>query len=267
MNEIAKRQDPPRDNFDYDPLAEYAGSGGGADRPARSMQGETKLKYVDPDWTADGVPCNDRVLVVYDRTYAAVHWGDGAPIEVRPLVRGETPPDLKALNAAIPKDEWREGFNGQPEPPWQLQRVLEFLDPETAERLSWPANVTVAGSSRAAEELEGRIKIVRRLRGEDVYPRVRLTHRFMPTKFGGRERPYRVGKVRRTRRTDRGRIQHPPREQAKAHRRCGSVSRTNAIGSGAEPVGRNGRGQSALVIVPRKRVGARRSFFVLSFIR
>jgi hypothetical protein len=99
-------------------------------------------------------------------------------------------PDLAALNAAIPKTEWRIGLNGQPEPPWQLQRVLEFLDPETAERLSWPANVTVVGSSRAAEEIEGRIKIVRRLRGEDVYPRVRFTHKFMPTKYGGRERPY-----------------------------------------------------------------------------
>jgi hypothetical protein len=189
MNEVMKRQNQPHDNFDYDPLIEYAGSGG-KDRPVRSMQGETKLKFVDPDWTADGVPCNDRVLVCYDRNYAAVHWGDGAPIEVRVLARGEPAPNLKALNAAIPKEQWRDGFNGQPEPPWQLQRVLEFLDPETAERLSWPANVTVAGSSRAAEELEGRIKIVRRLRGEDVYPRVRLTHRSMPTKFGGRERPY-----------------------------------------------------------------------------
>jgi len=132
------------------------------------MQGETKLKFVDPDWTADGIPCNDRVLVCYDRNYAAIHWGDGAPIEVRVLARGEPAPDLKALNAVIPKEQWRDGFNGQPEPPWQLQRVLEFLDPETAERLSWR----------------------RRLRGEDVYPRVRLTHRSMPTKFGGRERPY-----------------------------------------------------------------------------
>jgi hypothetical protein len=84
----------------------------------------------------------------------------------------------------------RTGLSGKPEPPWQLQRVLEFLDPETAERLSWPANVTVAGSSRAAEELEGRIRIVRRLRGEDVYPRVQLSHKFMPTQFGGRERPH-----------------------------------------------------------------------------
>jgi hypothetical protein len=186
-NEVTKKA---RDNFDYDPLSEYPGSGGEESRPARSMQGETKLKFVDPDWTADGIPCNDRVLVCYDRVYAAVHWGENAPIEVRVVARGEPIPDLKALNAAIPQKEWRTGLSGKPEPPWQLQRVLEFLDPETAERLSWPSNVTVAGSSRAAEELEGRIRIVRRLRGEDVYPRIQLSHKFMPTQFGGRERPH-----------------------------------------------------------------------------
>jgi hypothetical protein len=185
-NDLTKK---PRDNFDYDPLSEYPGSGGDDSRPARSMQGETKLKFVDPDWSADGVPCNGRVLVVYNRTYAAVHWGEDKPIKVLPVTRGEPAPDLKALNAAIPKEEWRMAF-GKPEAPWQLQRTLEFLDPETAERLSWPHNVTVAGSSRAAEELEGRIRIVRRLRGEDVYPRVRLGHKFMPTDYGGRERPY-----------------------------------------------------------------------------
>jgi hypothetical protein len=187
-NEITKRQNQPRDSFDYDPLAEYPGSDD--DRPARAMQGETRLKFVDPDWTADGVPCNNRVLVCYDRTVAAIHWGESAPIDTKPLIRGEPIPDLSKLNAAIPEKEWRIGLNGKPEPPWQLQRVLEFIDPETGERLSWPHNVTVAGSSRAAEELEGRIKIVRRLRGEDVYPRVKLSHKFMPTAYGGRERPY-----------------------------------------------------------------------------
>jgi hypothetical protein len=186
-NEITKKA---RDNFDFDPLAEYPGGGGEDSRPARSMQGETKVKFVDPDWSADNIPCNNRILVVYDRTYSVVHWGENAPIQVLPVVRGEPIPDLKALNAAIPQSEWRDGLDGKPEAPWQLQRTIEFLDPETAERLSWPHKVTVVGSSRAAEELEGRIKIVRRLRGEDVYPRVRLGHKFMPTKQGGRERPY-----------------------------------------------------------------------------
>jgi hypothetical protein len=73
-NEVTKRQNEPRDNFDYEPLSEYPGNSS-EKRPARSMQGETKLKFVDPDWTADGVPCNGRELVCYDRTFA----GAGTP--------------------------------------------------------------------------------------------------------------------------------------------------------------------------------------------
>jgi hypothetical protein len=150
------------------------------------------LKFVDPDWSANGDPCNGRELICHDRHYEAVRWGDGdgGPLDVKPVLRDQPLPDIKAWNAEIPKEQWRMGLNGQPEPPWQIQRVLEFLDPESAERFSWPHNVKVAGSSRAAEELEGRIRIVRRLRGETVYPRVRLDHTFMPTKFGGRERPF-----------------------------------------------------------------------------
>jgi hypothetical protein len=190
-NELTKRQNEPRDNFDYDPLSEYFGNSS-ENRPARSMQGETKLKFVAPNWTVNDVRCNGRELVCYDRTFAVVRWGngDGPPLNVLPVVRGEPIPDFRAWNAAIPQSEWRDGRDGKPQPPWELQRVLEFLDPETAERLSWPANVTVVGSSRAAEILEGRIKIGRRLRGEEVYPRVRLSHTFMSTKFGGRERPH-----------------------------------------------------------------------------
>jgi hypothetical protein len=187
-NEIAK---PPSDSFDYDPLADYTGDDG---RPQRSMQGDSKLKFNDPNWSVNDVLCNDRVLICYDRTFAAIHWGEPGepPIKVEPLRRGEKPPDLKERNEKIPREDWRIGFNGEPEPPWQLQRVLEFLDFESGERLSWPSNVTVIGSSIAAEELERRIKIVRRLRnGDPVYPQVKLTHTLFPTRYRkDRQRPY-----------------------------------------------------------------------------
>jgi hypothetical protein len=107
------------------------------------------------------------------------------------VVRGAPLPDVKEKNAKIPQEEWRIGLNSKPEPPYQLQRCLEFLDPVSMERLSWPHNVTVVGSSRAADELEGRIKVARRLGGEDVYPLVKLESRHMPTQYNprGRQRP------------------------------------------------------------------------------
>jgi hypothetical protein len=187
-NEVSKQQTWPKDNFGWEPDMES--TGGEVVRPVRSMQGEIKLKFVSPNWSADGVECNGRELICYDKTYAVIRWNDdNMPEEVIPLARGAPCPNLTEMNAAIPQSQWRTGLNGNPEPPYQLQRCLEFLNPKNMERLSWPHNITVVGSSRAAEELEGRIKITRRLRGEDVYPMVKLESKHMPTRYGGRERP------------------------------------------------------------------------------
>ena len=93
------------------------------------------------------------------------------------------------MNSEIPVEEWRIAF-GKPQPPFELQRCLEFLDPVTMDRLSWPHNVTVAGSSIASDQLERKIGIVRRLYGADLYPVVRLEHTPMSTReFGIRQRP------------------------------------------------------------------------------
>jgi hypothetical protein len=179
----------PQDNFGWEP--DMASTGGEVDRPVRSMQGEVTLKFVDPDWSANGVNCNGRELICYDKSYEVMRWNDNnRPQETIPLIRGAPCPDLKAMNAAIPQAQWRTGLDGNPEPPYQLRRVLEFLDPKNMERLSWPHKVTVVGSTRAAEELEGRIKIARRVCGKNVCPVAKLTHTFMPTRFGGQERPY-----------------------------------------------------------------------------
>jgi hypothetical protein len=191
-NEVSKKQPTwLQDNFGWEPEIDVAD--GEADRPARSMQGEQKLKFVDPDWSVDNVPCNGRELICYDKTYCIIRWKDdgSGPLEVIPVVRGAELPDLKEKNAKIPQSEWRIGLDSKPEPPYQLQRCLEFLDPVSMERLSWPHNVTVVGSSRASDDLEGRIRVARRLAGENVYPLVRLESQHMPTQYNprGRQRP------------------------------------------------------------------------------
>lgn len=192
-NEVSKKQSTwVQDNFGWEPDIDV--TDGETDRPARSMQGESKLKFVDPNWSVNNVPCNGRELIVYDKTYSVIRWKDdgSGPEEVIPVKRGKQLPDLKEKNAKIPQEQWRIGLNNKPEPPYQLQRCLEFLDPVSMERLSWPHNVTVVGSSRASDDLEGRIKVARRLRGEDVFPLVKLESRHMPTQYSrhGRQRPH-----------------------------------------------------------------------------
>jgi hypothetical protein len=90
------------------------------------------------------------------------------------------------LNETLPKSEWREGPDGKPRGPWQRQHVLEFVNLEDMQRYSWPTSTI--GGSRCVVDLRDRIMLMRRFRGENVYPTVRLTHTFMPTDFGGRER-------------------------------------------------------------------------------
>ena len=69
-NEVANQAAWPKDNFGWEPDMES--TGGEVDRPVRSMQGEMKLKFVSPNWSVDGVECNGRELICYDKTYAVI---------------------------------------------------------------------------------------------------------------------------------------------------------------------------------------------------
>jgi hypothetical protein len=79
---------------------------------------------------------------------------------------------------------WRDSRLGS----WQRQHVLEHVDLADMQRYSWPTGTI--GCTRCIADLRDRILLMRRFRGENVYPTVRLSHIFMPTRFGGRERPH-----------------------------------------------------------------------------
>ena len=187
------------DGFDWEPnIATTSTADNDHPRPLRSLDGEIMLKYDDPTWTGDGIVMNARELVLIEIHHEIIRWptdseakaGAKGPAEVIPIFRGEAEPDLDELNAQIPELEWRVRF-GKKEKPYRVQRVLEFLDYRTMERFSWPSYVEVIGSSIAVDEIKRRIGVVRRLRGEDLVPVVRLEHVHMPSSFKkDRERPH-----------------------------------------------------------------------------
>ena len=193
------------DNFGWQPTVR-TGADDGTDRTVRVLQGAL-LKFTGGTeasdgsglwtWTVDGESVNGRLLMSYDKSFYIVRWD---PYETRPVTR-ETPADaLEKLNAAIPQSEWPIGtYTKKPEAPYQLQRVVEFIDPQTLECFSWAHSVTIAGSSRAASDLENRIERTRRVHGDGVYPLVTLEATHMSTAYGGRKRPHLevVGWVRR----------------------------------------------------------------------
>jgi hypothetical protein len=91
------------------------------------------------------------------------------------------------MNNECPRDEWSEDMNGRPRGPWSKQRVGYFFDPETMEKYTWVTGTV--GGEICINELSDRVRMMRRYRGERVFAVVRLTHRYMNTRFGGRQRP------------------------------------------------------------------------------
>jgi hypothetical protein len=131
----------------------------------------------------------DLELVIVNFARVVLKWKDGVPdpTKTRILAPGEKFPDVKKLNAETPQAEWVNGPNGL-HGPWEAQHVVYLLDPKTMDRYTYPTGTT--GGAIAVSDLVDRAKWMRKFRGEKVFPVVKLADVFMPTRFGGRQRPH-----------------------------------------------------------------------------
>src|SRR5262249_43706419 len=96
----------------------------------RLLQG-TKAKCVDGRWTGDDLPLPDTLLVV-GTTRGLQCWKDGELLDELNEQDGPLP-DVDELNAQNPQEEWEQGLDGKPKPPWSLVYAIYLVDPETAE--------------------------------------------------------------------------------------------------------------------------------------
>jgi hypothetical protein len=180
-NEIMKVPETVLDGFDSD-----------ADEPQsrRVIQG-TRLAFTnDFEWvdSNDETILRDRELIMVDRVRVLQKWIDQMPVETRFLEPNERWPDIKAMNEAAPRSEWREGPSGESQGPWSCQWIIYLVDPLTLDKFTYPTNTT--GGHIAVGDISDRIKNMRRFRGEHVYPVITLSDAFMNTRFGGRQRPH-----------------------------------------------------------------------------
>jgi hypothetical protein len=135
-------------------------------------------------WTdRDGLPLPNPMLVIGHTTILR-RWKNHKPEDKteHPLAN----PD--ELNAAIPVAEWERGKNGEPEKPWKFTYVVYLVDLKTGSLFTY-ANHTY-GAMLAYANLEEQIAIMRMLRGEHIFPIVRLERRPMKTAFGMKTRPH-----------------------------------------------------------------------------
>jgi hypothetical protein len=154
----------------------------------RLIQGEI-LRCTDGHWALrDGtaIPPETRFSAL-GTALALQHWDAGMPVETI-VKRPNAPlPDLNELNAAIPKAQWEEGFDGNPRPPWVRQHVVYLLNLADASVATF-INSTV-GAAIAVSRLKDRVRWMRQLRGERIVPVVKLDSKPMKTKFGQKMRP------------------------------------------------------------------------------
>jgi hypothetical protein len=198
MNDLSKMQTQRQlDGFDtFDDAIE---SDGAEQTSALSsiMQGN-QLKYGTTNmpftWQdkVTGKPfSSERVLVAIDLLRVVQKWSpasDNSPPETRILAPGEKFPNVDKLNTETPEAEWRIGPDGKPKGPYENAYALYLLDPATMERFTYVAT-TIGGMGPYAICATGchgceSCAAPTSMRG------ITLGDTLMPTKYGGRQRPY-----------------------------------------------------------------------------
>jgi hypothetical protein len=134
-------------------------------------------------------PPTDRDLLVDGFDEIIQRWENKKPVETLILSLDGPLPNVDAMNAAIPKEQWEKiGSGGELSAPCQHSAVIYVVDPVTAE------SYTIANSTWGMwicyEDIVDRIKTMCRLRGGMVKPIVRLSRRKMKTTHGVKQRPH-----------------------------------------------------------------------------
>jgi len=157
----------------------------------RLLQG-TRLKFTnETTWVTnagDEIPSNAE-FIAWDVVRVEAKWSRDkkAPPFTRVVPPGDKFRDMKKLNEETPRSEWVEGPNGEPKGPWEIQHYL-YLQDKLMKRYTW-VTATVGGNIAVAELVQ-QIKDARKAYGPNAYAVVQPSDTFMPTRFGGRQRPH-----------------------------------------------------------------------------
>lgn len=184
-NELTATTLAPTDSLDG-----YSDAVKGAETRKQGLLRGTALKFGQTaEWEdKDGEVIDPQTrLILIDIARVVTKWGkDKRPAETVVLAPGEPFPDVEEWNVQVPKAEWIDGLNG-PRGPWQTQQIAYFVDPRSMAQYSFPTSTT--GGAIAIRELMDSVKAMRRFR-PGACPVLELSHKFMNTKFGGRQRPH-----------------------------------------------------------------------------
>jgi hypothetical protein len=152
----------------------------------------TKLKFTNEGaWeTGDSeVISPEQPFYAIEIIKAVQYWlPEGRPDNTKTIILApdEKWPDIDQLNAEAPDEDWVEKF-GRKVGPYQRTYVVYLITPDNMRIYTFPTSTD--GGGRAVRELREATRLARRVKGLQVFPKLRLTDEFMNTQYGGRQRP------------------------------------------------------------------------------
>jgi hypothetical protein len=156
----------------------------------RIIQGHRLSFSLDYKWLVDDAeefPKTGELVAIESRRLVQ-KWVGGVPMGHFFVAPDEPWPNVVDMNEKCSKSEWGE-YNGKPQGPFQRQRVVYFVDLNTMQKYTWPSRVDTVGADICVREFRERVRLMRQFRGACVYAVVALRDTYMPTRYGGRQRP------------------------------------------------------------------------------
>ena len=146
------------------------------------------VKCVDARWSVrDGTELKDGELFLCIGTALGNQRFTDNTSELVLKQPGKPLPDVDELNEQIPADEWEEGLDGQPRPPWQRVYLVYLIRVRDASAMTFISGTS--GARIAYNKLASQVYNMRMLRGANVAPFLKLSSKRMKTKFGTKMRP------------------------------------------------------------------------------
>jgi hypothetical protein len=139
---------------------------------------------------------NDQVLppielLLGSMATIAQFWRDKKLIDERRKAPEQSHADftntIETLNEESDPETWELNLSGEPRPPWQVYEVAYFLDLATAQRFTLA--LSTVGMRICASEIRQMVTDMRAIKGQFVFPLVKLGTLSMKTRFGNKPRP------------------------------------------------------------------------------
>lgn|SRR5262249_52985601 len=149
------------------------------------------VKYNEPKWLHNGIelPADDEYIVTgIGRFVLKWHPDKSLAPDREAIPDGKPFPDVDQLNAEEPRENWVTGPDGKPKGPWAIERQVSLLN-RALDKFTYVTSTI--GGGVCVDQLVDKVNSLREFYGNpNICAVVKLANTFMPTGYGGQQRPH-----------------------------------------------------------------------------